>query len=107
MAVLDAPPDVVAGEIFQAGTGRETTVNALADAIGTAAGRPLEVRHGPDRPGDIRRNVSRVDKAASRLGYRATVGLEEGLATTARWYESALGDPELARIVPHAVSGSD
>ena len=107
VGVLDAPPDVVAGEIFQAGTGRETTVNALAEAIGVATGRPLEIRRGPDREGDIRRNVSRVDKAASRLGYRAAVGLEEGLTRTARWYESALADRELAGIMPHAVSGSD
>ena len=107
VAALEAPADAVAGEIFQAGTGQETTVNALADAIGRAAGRPLEVRHGPDRPGDIRRNVSRVDKAAARLGYRAVVGLDEGLARTAQWYETALADRELAGIVPHAVSGSD
>jgi UDP-glucose 4-epimerase len=107
VAVLDAPADIVAGEIFQAGTGRETTVNELAEAIGRAAGRPLEIRHGPDRAGDIRRNVSRVDKAAAGLGYRAAVSLEDGLARTARWYESALADRELASIVPHAVSGSD
>jgi UDP-glucose 4-epimerase len=107
VAVLDAPAGAVAGEIFQAGTGQETTVNTLADTIGRAVGRPLEIRRGPDRPGDIRRNVSRVDKAASRLGYRASVGLEEGLARTARWYETALADRELAGIVPHAVSGSD
>ena len=93
--------------MFQAGTGRETTVNELAEAIGRAVGRPLEIRHGPDRAGDVRRNVSRVDKAAAGLGYRAAVGLEEGLARTARWYESALADRSLAAIVPHAASGSD
>jgi UDP-glucose 4-epimerase len=107
VAALDAPADIVAGEIFQAGTGRETTVNELADAIGRAAGRRLEVRRGPDRPGDVRSNVSRVDKAASRLGYRAAVDLEEGLARTARWYETALADRELAAIAPDARSGSD
>jgi UDP-glucose 4-epimerase len=107
VAALDAPANIVAGEIFQAGTGRETTVNELADAIGKAAGRPLEVHRGPDRPGDVRSNVSRVDKAASRLGYRAIVDLEEGLARTARWYETALADRELAAIAPHARSGSD
>ena len=107
VAALDAPADALAGEIFQAGTGRETTVNELAKAIGRAAGRPLEIRHGPDRPGDVRSNVSRVDKAASRLGYRAVVDLEEGLARTARWYEIALADRELGAIAPHARSGSD
>jgi hypothetical protein len=48
-----------------------------------------------------------VDKAATRLGYRAKVGLEDGLARTARWFESALADRELAGVTPHAASGSE
>ncbi|HSL32241.1 MAG TPA: NAD-dependent epimerase/dehydratase family protein [Candidatus Limnocylindrales bacterium] len=107
VAALDAPAEAVAGELFQAGTGRETTINELADAIGAAVGRPIEVTHGPPRPGDVRRNVSRVDKAAGRLGYRAAVSLEEGLAATARWYETALADRQLAAVEPDAVSGSE
>ena len=43
-------------------------------------GRPLEIRHEAARAGDVRRNVSRVDKAAERLGYRAAVTLDDGLA---------------------------
>ena len=56
-AVLGAPEDDIAGELFQAGTGVETTVAALADEIGRAVGRQVEVRHGPARAGDIERNV--------------------------------------------------
>ena len=107
VAALDAPDEVVAGELFQVGTGRETTINQLADAIGRAVGRRLDVRHEAARAGDVRRNVSRVDKAADRLGYRAAVGLERGLAETARWFAGALRDPELAGIMPHAASGSE
>lgn len=107
VAALDAPAEAVAGEIFQAGTGRETTINGLAAAIGAAVGRPLEIVHGPARAGDVRRNVSRVDKAAGRLGYRARIPLDEGLAVTARWYETALADRELAAVTPHAASGSE
>jgi UDP-glucose 4-epimerase len=107
VAAIDAPEDVVAGELFQVGTGRETTINALAAAIGRAVGRDLEVRHAPGRAGDVRRNVSRVDKAADRLGYRAVVGLDDGLAETARWFREALVDPTLADVVAHATSGSE
>jgi UDP-glucose 4-epimerase len=106
-AALDAPEDVVAGELFQVGTGRETTVNELAEAIGSAVGRPLEIVREAARIGDVRRNVSRVDKAASRLDYRAKVPLGEGLASTARWFAGALADPELVGVVPHAASGSE
>jgi len=107
VAALDAPEDVVAGELFQVGTGRETTINELAAAIGAAVGRPLEIVHEATRAGDVRRNVSRVDKAAVRLGYRAAVALDEGLARTARWFETALADRELAEVMPDPASGSE
>jgi UDP-glucose 4-epimerase len=107
LAALDAPADRVAGELFQVGTGRETTIARLADVMEVAIGRPIEVVHAPDRAGDIRRNVGRVDKAAEALGYRATVSLEDGLRRTAAWYSLALADPELAAIGPNAASGSE
>ncbi len=106
-AALDAPEDVVAGELFQAGTGVETTVNELADAIQAAVGHRIEVRHLPARAGDVRRNVSRVDKAAERLGYRAAVPLADGIGRTTAWFRAALADPALAAIVPHVASGSE
>ncbi|HEY0443445.1 MAG TPA: NAD-dependent epimerase/dehydratase family protein, partial [Candidatus Limnocylindrales bacterium] len=107
VAAIDAAPSVVAGEVFQVGTGRETTINELAEAIGRAVGRPLDIRREPARAGDVRRNVSRVDKAAERLGYRAKVSLHDGLRDTAAWFADALAQPELAAIVPHAASGSE
>jgi UDP-glucose 4-epimerase len=107
VATLDAPGDVVAGELFQVGTGRETTINQLVTAIGVAVGRRLDISHEAARAGDVRRNVSRVDKAAERLGYRANVTLDDGLAESARWFSAALADPELAGVVPHVASGSE
>ena len=106
-AALDAPRERIAGEVFQAGTGIETTIVELAAAVGEAVGRQLEVFHGPPREGDVRRNVSRVDKAAARLGYRASVPLAEGMAETARWFRTALADPVLAAVGPHERSGSE
>ncbi len=106
-AAIDARADDVAGEVFQVGTGHETSLVTLASTISQVSGRNLEIVHGPARAGDVARNVSRVDKAASRLGYRAGVALEEGLALMAGWYEAALADPALAGIAPHAASGSD
>jgi UDP-glucose 4-epimerase len=107
LAALDAPPDVVAGELFQAGTGRETTINELAAALERAVGREIEIVRGSARPGDVRRNVSRVDKARERLGYRATMPLEDGLARTVSWFRSALRDSALAGVTPHHASGSE
>jgi UDP-glucose 4-epimerase len=107
LAALDAPEDVVAGEVFQIGTSIETTVNELAAAMGRAVGRNLVVEHRPGRAGDVLRNVSRIDKAARVIGYRPAMALQDGLDVTARWFAAALADPSLAGIVPHARSGSD
>src|SRR5439155_227324 len=93
VAALDAGEDAIAGEVFQAGTAVETTVNQLAEALGAAVGRPLEIRHEAARPGDIRRNVSRIDKAARVLGYRPAVSLGEGLRRTARGLEPGSRTP--------------
>ncbi len=106
-AVLDAPEERVAGELFQAGTGVETTIEELAAGVGRAVGRELEIVHGPARAGDVRRNVAGVDKAARVLGYRAAVGLDDGLARTAAWFRTALAEPALAGVTPHAASGSE
>lgn len=106
-AVLDAREDDVAGELFQAGTGIETTVGGLAEAIAAAVGKPVEIRHGPARSGDVGRNVAGVDKAATVLGYRAVVPLAEGLARTASWFASALDDPALRAVEANAASGSE
>ena len=106
-AALDAPEDRVAGELFQAGTGVETTIAGLAEAIGQAVGRELEIVHGPARAGDVRRNVAAVDKAARVLGYRAAVRLDDGLARTAEWFAAALAEPALAGVTPHVASGSE
>jgi UDP-glucose 4-epimerase len=97
----------VAGELFQAGTGVETTIRGLAEAIGRAVGRDIEIVHGPARAGDVRRNVAAVDKAVRVLDYRAAVGLDAGLARTAGWFANALADPALGSVRPHAASGSE
>ena len=107
IAVLGAPDADVAGQLFQAGTGVETTVAGLADEVARAVGKPVEIRHAPARVGDVGRNVARVDKAAAVLGYRAAVPLADGLARTAAWFAEALRDPDLAGVHAHATSGSE
>jgi UDP-glucose 4-epimerase len=106
-AALDAPDERVAGELFQAGTGIETTIEGLAKGIERAVGQDVEIMYGPARAGDVRRNVAAVEKAARVLGYRASVGLDDGLARTAAWLRTALAEPALAGVTPHAASGSE
>ncbi len=70
---------------FNIGTGVETSVNRLAVLLAEAAGRRLDARRAPDRPGELRRNALNVDKAARELGWRPQATLADGLQATLRW----------------------
>lgn len=69
---------------FNIATGTETSVNTLAGAIAAAAGRAPQIRHAPERPGELRRNALAVDKAARSLGWRPRTTLADGLLLTLR-----------------------
>jgi UDP-glucose 4-epimerase len=71
---------------FNVGTGVETTVNDLAAQLGTAAGRPTEVRHAAARAGEILRSALDVRKAERELGWRPRTTLAAGIAETLRWF---------------------
>ncbi len=46
----------------------------------------VEVRHGPERPGDIPHSMASVGKAVGLLGYHPRVLFSEGLKFAVEWY---------------------
>jgi UDP-glucose 4-epimerase len=68
------------------GTGRETSVLALAEALMRAAGRHVPLQHAPPRAGEQRRSVVSIAKAGQVLGWTPEVSLEDGLAKTFAWF---------------------
>jgi UDP-glucose 4-epimerase len=110
LRVLDAEKEEVAGQTFQAGTGRETSVRRLAETILAVGGREGSIDYKPPRHGDVARNFSDITKATERLGYRPRVELADGLRRTIEWFADALEDGSLARIAVAGgplASGSD
>ena len=86
--LLAADRDDVGGSVLNVATGRQASVDELADAIGTVLGEPVEKEYLPTRAGDVRDSWADVTEAERLLGYRTRVELEEGLRLTA---ESLLG----------------
>jgi UDP-glucose 4-epimerase len=68
--------------LFNIGTGVETSVNRLHELCRKVSGVDAPPRHGPQRPGDARRSVLDVSHARRELGWRARIGVEDGLRTT-------------------------
>ncbi|MHB1243409.1 MAG: SDR family oxidoreductase [Gaiellaceae bacterium] len=73
----------VSGRVLNIATGRQASVNELADAIGAILGKPVEKSRLPVRAGDVRDSWADVSAAREVLGYEAGVGLEDGLRLTA------------------------
>ncbi len=77
----------ITDEVFNVASGVETSLNELAAALGSAMGSTLPSAHGPARKVNaVSRRLADI-RAAERLGFRAQVSLEEGLARLVRWWE--------------------
>lgn len=68
------------------GTGVETSVNQLFTEIVAASGRSVRRVHGPAKPGEQQRSCLDHARARRVLGWRPTVALSDGIATTVAWF---------------------
>ncbi len=74
-------------EVFNVASGTETSLNELAIALLDAMGSDLMPEHGPQRAvNPVPRRLADTSKAARILGFRAEVGLEQGLAQLVEWW---------------------
>ncbi len=80
------PPARLDARAFNIGTGVETTVLELADALQDAAGRQVGITHAPARPGEQARSAVLIDKAREVLGWSPVASLHDGLAETYAWF---------------------
>jgi UDP-glucose 4-epimerase len=71
---------------YNIGTGVETSVLRLAEALYEAAGKRGVIDHLPARPGELARSSVMIDKAARELGWSPTVALLDGLKSTYEYF---------------------
>jgi UDP-glucose 4-epimerase len=73
------------GGVFNVGTGRETSVVDLYELCARVAGSDARAEHAPARLGELQRSVLDPELAATELGFRAMVELDDGLQATWDW----------------------
>lgn len=84
--ILAAQSDVVDGD-YNIASGTETSLLELAEALLRVMGSDLGVEHGPDRAvNGVTRRLADTTAAERDLGFRATIGLEEGLRMLVQWW---------------------
>src|SRR5262249_10650934 len=76
------------GRVFNLGSGRETSINRLADLALAALGRSRRdhpVYSAPARPGELRRVSADVSRARAVLGWEPRPSFADGPAAPVRW----------------------
>ena len=84
--VLAAGSEVREG-IYNVASGTETSLLELAEALLRVMGSDLDVEHGPERAvNGVSRRLADTSAAERDLGFRARVGLEDGLRELVQWW---------------------
>jgi UDP-glucose 4-epimerase len=86
-AILLALESDVGGEVFQIGTGVETSIGRLAQLLGAIASTEISTSVAPPLRGDVQRSRSSIEKIKRVLGWEPKTDLEEGLRATWAWAE--------------------
>ncbi len=74
--------------VFNIGTGKEVTVNALLRQMERCVHGTTRFTHGPAKLGEQRRSALNSARASRVLGWKPQVHLEEGLKKTLSWFQS-------------------
>jgi UDP-glucose 4-epimerase len=83
--ILAAQTDVN-DDVFNVGTGVQTSLKDLCATVLRLSGSSLLPEHRPARAvGNVQRRRAAVEKAATILGFKANVSLEQGLSQLIRW----------------------
>lgn len=79
--------------VFNVASGVETSLIELANALLKVMGSDLQPEYGPERKvNPVSRRLADTANAESVLGFRAAVGLEEGLTRLVEWWKGKKAD---------------
>ncbi len=74
-------------DIFNIGTGIETTVNQIYTTMESALGQRCQSAHAPAKAGEQLRSVLSFEKIKTALGWQPTVPLRQGLEATVKYFK--------------------
>jgi nucleoside-diphosphate-sugar epimerase len=78
-----------AGEIFNLGSGRQTSIQELVELINKMTGNTAEIIYHSRRTWDhVLHRVANIEKSKSVLGYKPEISIDEGLIKTYNWLKN-------------------
>jgi UDP-glucose 4-epimerase len=93
-ANLLAAQSDVSDEVFNLGTGIQTSLKELCRQLLDLTGSPLQPEHREARAvANVQRRQAAVEKAERMLGFKAKVSVKQGLGELIRWRQAAKAMP--------------
>ncbi len=74
-------------DIYNVGTGKETTVVQLFNMLKEITGKKVEEKHGPAAAGEQLRSVITSNKIFKELNWRPSTKIQDGLKSTVEFFE--------------------
>lgn len=81
-------------QIFNVGTGEETSLNTLFEAIQTHTNPEIDNAYGPAQPGEQMRSVLDVSRAQEELGWTPETDMDYGIGETVAWFEAQMASSQ-------------
>jgi nucleoside-diphosphate-sugar epimerase len=75
----------VPGRVYNIGGGSRVTINQVFEMIGRVTGRTPRLAVDPAQKGDMRHTYADTSLAQADLGFKPSVGLDEGIAAEYAW----------------------
>jgi len=91
--VQAAACDALLGKPVNIARGEAVSILELAQRVQRLLGTDVPIEHRAPRPGDVRAHLGSVERARAMFGFKAGVGLAEGLARYVQWVKAQPGDP--------------
>ena len=85
--------------VFNTGYGGQITINQLAGQVVAQAGSTSQIRHSPERPGDVKHSRASVARLLA-AGWKPSHTLEYGLTATFEYFKNRCGIVSLPGHAP-------
>ncbi len=87
--LLACSANVSGGRVYNIACGGRYTINQVFEALEKRIRSGQKPRYEAPRAGDVKHSMADIERIRHDLGYEPTVGFEEGIDATVRWYQDA------------------
>jgi nucleoside-diphosphate-sugar epimerase len=84
--ILGCQSNLTGARVYNVACGDRFTLNHLYARLKELIGATVDAKYGPPRTGDVKHSMAGIERLQTETEYKISVGFEDGLDRTVRWY---------------------